>query len=51
MNIFVDTSSVEIFFNDGLKVLSSLAFPEKEDTFIFLEMKESHVSTRLFKIE
>lgn len=51
MNIFVDTSSVEIFFNDGLKVLSSLAFPEKEDTFIFLEMKESHVSTHLFKIE
>lgn len=51
MNIFVDTSSVEIFFNDGLKVLSSLAFPDKEDTFIFLEMKESHVSTRLFKIE
>lgn len=51
MNIFVDTSSVEIFFNDGLKVLSSLAFPEKEDIFIFLEMKESHVSTRLFKIE
>ncbi|HJA91122.1 MAG TPA: sucrose-6-phosphate hydrolase [Candidatus Jeotgalibaca merdavium] len=51
MNIFVDTSSVEIFFNDGMKVLSSLTFPEKEDTFIFLEMKESHVSTRLFKIE
>src|SRR5699024_1269337 len=51
MNIFVDTSYVELFFNDGWTVLSSIAFPEEEDTFIFLEMKESHVSTHLIKIK
>lgn len=37
LNIFVDRSSVEIFINDGFKVVSLLTFPKKKDTFICLE--------------
>ena len=37
MNIFVDSSSVEIFVNDGFKVLSLLAFPKENDHTIYLE--------------
>lgn len=50
MNIFVDTSSVEIFFNNGEKVLSSLVFPEKEDTLIFIEMLNANIQSKLFII-
>lgn len=51
MNIFVDTSSVEIFINKGEKVISLLAFPEKEDTTIFVETEDGQIHSKLFMIK
>jgi len=51
MNIFVDTSSFEIFINDGLRVISGLAFPEKEDTFIFFEAENGYLKNKLWTIQ
>ncbi|GAB2572713.1 sucrose-6-phosphate hydrolase [Gracilibacillus alcaliphilus] len=50
MNIFVDHSSIEIFFNEGYKVLSGLVFPEQEDTNIWIEGSELTYKERLYTI-
>lgn len=51
MNIFVDSSSIEIFFNDGIKVSSTLVFPNKYETTICIEGAEVNYSDKLFLLE
>ncbi|WP_429959800.1 sucrose-6-phosphate hydrolase [Enterococcus sp. AZ196] len=50
MNIFVDFSSIEIFFNDGIKVLSALVFPQENDTYIGLEGRDACYIEKLYLI-
>lgn len=51
MNIFVDTSSIEIFFNGGIKVISALVFPEKHETNICIEGTGVSYNDKLFMLE
>jgi beta-fructofuranosidase/levanase len=45
LHLFVDTSSVEVFVNDGERVLSSLIFPTKDQTGIeFFGPKSTKIS-------
>ena len=50
LNIFVDTSSVEIFINQGERVLSLLAFPEPSDTTIYATVGQGTVHYQLSMI-
>ena len=52
LRIFVDTSSVEVFVNDGEKVLTSRIFPSKESTGIkFFATKECSVISDIWSID
>ena len=41
LDIFVDTSSIEIFVNNGEKIASSRIFTTNEERFIFVDLKEN----------
>ena len=41
LDIFVDTSSIEIFVNNGEKIASSRIFTTNEERFIFTDLKEN----------
>lgn len=48
LNIFADTSSLEIFVNDGEKVMSSRIFTEPENTHLFAD---NSVTATFWKLE
>ena len=48
LNLFADTSSLEIFVNDGEKVMSSRIFTEPENTHLFAD---SAVTATFWKLE
>ena len=47
LNIFIDTISVEIFINDGIKTMSSTVYPDKEsDNIEFITDKNASMNIK-----
>lgn len=51
LNIFIDTISVEIFINDGIKTMSSTVYPDKEsDNIEFITDKNASMNIKKWTI-